>query len=105
MKKGGVGLAAEKAGGVSCQTKESFFGRPKSDMATTRPGGPGHFAISAFSFRDPVSNVKARKCPVEGLVLPAAAVFASSWTLVDRVGGNWPDRDNRFHFIYPEKRQ
>lgn len=48
---------------------------------------------------------KARKCPVEGLVLPDAAVFASSWTLVDRVGGNWPDRDNRLHFLYPEKRQ
>src|ERR1035437_7435301 len=48
---------------------------------------------------------KARQCPVEGLIRPDASVFASSWTLVDRVGGNWPDRDNRLHFLYPEKRQ
>src|ERR1035437_4049567 len=30
MKKDGVGLAAEKAGGVSRQTKESFFGAPQT---------------------------------------------------------------------------
>jgi hypothetical protein len=39
------------------------------------------------------------------LVLPDAAVFASSRTLVDRVGGNWPDHDNRLDILYLEKRQ